>query len=346
MRTDSVLIIGHHGDMADTTTRALSLLNLLQTHRHWPGTELAQRLGVTERTVRRDVERLRDLGYRIESAPGAAGGYRLEAGSAVPPLLLTDEEAVAMAIGLRVAASGRLVSGPETTITALAKLEQVLPAPLRRRVNALAEAVQPAGLRSGAPVSGAVLGELALACRDHERVRFTYTAASGEVTRRRVEPHALAPAERHWYLLCWDLDKDDWRTFRVDRLGEVEHTRVLFTPRPLTPEEIDEFILVARSWVRQPVEAEVVMELPFASMREHFGQWGQGAEPEGESHTRWEVGGADFRETMYGLSWIPEGVEYTTDLPEPGRAELRETLARMLSALDAPPPPPRAEHPR
>ena len=121
--------------MSDTTTRALSLLNLLQTHRHWPGSELADRLGVTERTVRRDVERLRDLGYRIESSPGATGGYRLEAGSAVPPLLLTDEEAVAMAIGLRVAASQRLVGGPETTITALAKLEQVLPAPLRRRVD-------------------------------------------------------------------------------------------------------------------------------------------------------------------------------------------------------------------
>ena len=110
--------------MSDTTTRALALLNLLQTHRHWPGSELAGRLGVTERTVRRDVERLRDLGYRIESIPGAAGGYRLEAGSAVPPLLLTDEEAVAMAIGLRVAASQRLVSGPETTITALAKLDE------------------------------------------------------------------------------------------------------------------------------------------------------------------------------------------------------------------------------
>ena len=184
--------------MADTTTRALSLLNLLQTHRHWPGSELAERLGVTERTVRRDVERLRDLGYRIESSPGASGGYRLEAGSAVPPLLLTDEEAVAMAIGLRVAASQRLVSGPETTITALAKLEQVLPAPLRRRVIALAETVQPAGMNAGAAVSTEVLGELALACRDSERVRFTYTAASGEVTQRRVEPHALAPADQPW----------------------------------------------------------------------------------------------------------------------------------------------------
>lgn len=324
--------------MSDTTTRALSLLNLLQTHRHWPGSELAQRLRVTERTVRRDVERLRELGYRIESSPGATGGYRLEAGSAVPPLLLTDEEAVAMAIGLRVAASQRLVSGPETTLTALAKLEQVLPGPLRRRVTALAETVQPAGLTAGAAVSGEVLGELALACRDHERVRFTYEAASGEVTRRRVEPHALAPADRHWYLLCWDLDRDDWRTFRVDRLTDLEHTRVLFDPRPLTPEQVEEFILVARSWVRQAVEADAVMALPLTEMRAMFGQWGQGATAEDASHTRWPVGGADFRETMYGLSWIPADVEYTTDLAEPARGELRETLARMLRALDAPPP--------
>lgn len=327
--------------MSDTTTRALSLLNLLQTHRHWPGPELAGRLGVTERTVRRDVERLRDLGYRIESTPGAAGGYRLEAGSAVPPLLLTDEEAVAMAIGLRVAASQRLVSGPETTITALAKLEQVLPAPLRRRVNALAETVQPAGINAGAAVSSEVLGELALACRDHERVRFTYTAASGEVTKRRVEPHALAPADRHWYLLCWDVEKDDWRTFRVDRLDGVEHTRVLFEPRPLTAEEVEEFIFVARSWQRQAVEADAVMELDLATMREMFGQWGQGASAEDESRTRWPVGGSDFRETMYGLSWIPAGVEYTTDLASPARDELRETLQRMLRALDAPAPAPR-----
>ncbi|MET0672284.1 MAG: transcriptional regulator [Microbacterium pygmaeum] len=324
--------------MSDTTTRALSLLNLLQTHRHWPGTELAERLGVTERTVRRDVERLRDLGYRIESSPGIAGGYRLEAGSAVPPLLLTDEEAVAMAIGLRVAAAQRLVGGPETTLTALAKLEQVLPAPLRRRVNAWADAVQPTGIRTGAAVSSEILGELALACRDRERVRFTYTAASGEITRRRVEPYTLAPADRHWYLLCWDLERDDWRTFRVDRLAEVEHTRVLFEPKPLTQEQVEEFILVARSWVRTAVETDVVMELPFQQMQEAFGQWGQGATPEDDRRTRWPVGGADFRETMYGMAWVPPGVEYTTDLAEPARSELRETLERMLRALDSAPP--------
>jgi predicted DNA-binding transcriptional regulator YafY len=327
--------------MSDTTTRALTLLNLLQTHRHWPGPELAQRLGVTERTVRRDVERLRELGYRVESVPGAAGGYRLEAGSAVPPLLLTDDEAVAMAIGLRVAASQRLVGGSETALTALAKLEQVLPAPLRRRVTALADTVRPVGVVTGEAASTEVLGELALACRDHERVRFSYTSASGETTRRRVEPHYLAPADRHWYLLCWDLERDDWRTFRVDRLTEVEHTRVLFDPRPLTPEEVDEFITVARSWVRQPVETDVVMAMPYDEMRGVFGQWGQGATVEDAAHTRWPVGGGDWREALYGMVWIPEGVEFTTDLDADNRAALREALERTLRALDAPPPPPR-----
>ena len=324
--------------MSDTTTRALSLLNLLQTHRHWPGPELAARLRVTERTVRRDVDRLRELGYRIESSPGATGGYRLEAGSAVPPLLLTDDEAVAMAIGLRVAASQRLVSGPATTLTALAKLEQVLPAPLRRRVNAVAQTVQPTGINAGAAVSTDVLGELALACRDRERVRLAYTSASGQATARRVEPHTLVPADRHWYLLCWDLDKDEWRTFRVDRISRIEHTRVLFAARPLSAEEIEEFISVARSWGRQTVNADAVMALPLKTMRDYFGPWGQAATAEDESHTRWPVGGSDFRDVMSALSWIPTGVEYTTDLAAPARGALREVLARMLRALDAPPP--------
>ncbi|HWI31738.1 MAG TPA: WYL domain-containing protein [Microbacterium sp.] len=324
--------------MAETINRALQLLNLLQAHRQWTGMELSDRLGVTERTVRRDIERLRELGYRIESAPGVAGGYRLEAGSAVPPLLLTDEEAVTMAIGLRVAATQRLVHGPETTLTALAKLEQVLPAALRRRVNALAAVVQPIGIGTSPAVSPDILGELALACRDHERIRFTYTSAAGETTPRRVEPHALAPAERHWYLLCWDLEREDWRTFRVDRLADVQHTRVLFEPRPLTAEETEDFFRVAATWVRQPIETDLVMELPLEQMRAHFGQWGQGATEETPTTTRWPVGGADFRETMYGMSWIPAGVAYATDLAEPARGELREVLSRMIAAVDAAPP--------
>ncbi|WP_217181166.1 YafY family protein [Streptomyces sp. AC495_CC817] len=327
--------------MSDTTTRALALLNLLQTHRHWPGAELAGRLGVTERTVRRDVDRLRDLGYRVESTPGAAGGYRLEAGSAVPPLLLTDDEAVTMAIGLRVAATQQLVGGAEVTLTALAKLEQVLPPALRRRVNALAGSVQPPRIGDGPVVSPDVLGEIALATRDGERLRMRYTDGEGRESVRRAEPHALAPSGRKWFLLAWDLDREDWRTFRVDRIDSVEHTRVLFDRRPLTQEEIEERVLVAASWSPQKVEADAVMELPLAEMQERFGVWSQGATAADAQRTRWPFGGADWRYAMYALLWIPEGIEYTTTFPEPERAELREALERMLRALDAPVPDPR-----
>ncbi|MEV4775770.1 WYL domain-containing protein [Microbacterium sp. LTA6] len=324
--------------MSDTTSRALALLNLLQTHRHWPGTELAGRLGVTERTVRRDVDRLRELGYRVESTPGAAGGYRLEAGSAVPPLLLTDDEAVTMAIGLRVAATQQLVGGAEVTLTALAKLEQVLPAALRRRVNALAASVQPTRIGDSPVVSPEVIGEIALAARDNERLRLRYVDAAGVESIRRVEPQVLAPAGRKWYLLCWDLDRDDWRTFRIDRIESVEHTRALFVPRDISEKEIEERILVASSWSPQKVEVDAVMDLPLAKMQEWFGVWSQGASAEGETRTRWPVGGSDWREAMYALLWIPAGVEYVTDFPEPERAELREALERMLRAIDAPTP--------
>lgn len=324
--------------MTDTTTRALALLNLLQTHQHWSGAALARRLAVTERTVRRDVDRLRDLGYRIESAPGPAGGYRLEAGSAVPPLLLTDDEAVTMAIGLRAAATQQLIGGAEVALTALAKLEQVLPAALRRRVNALVSSVQPMRLGDGPVISPEVLGELALAARDSERIRMKYTDAQGVASSRRVEPHVLAPAGGKWYLLCWDLDRDDWRTFRVDRITRVEHARVLFIRRDITEEEVAERILIATSWTPQKIEADVVMEIPLSQMEEHFGVWAQGATAEDTERSRWPIGGPSWRDALYGMLWIPVGVEYTTDFPEPHRSELREALVRMLRALDAPPP--------
>ncbi len=321
--------------MSDTTARALNLLNLLQVHRHWPGAELADRLGVTERTVRRDVERLRQLGYRIESSPGTTGGYRLLAGTAMPPLLLTDDEAVTMAIGLRLAATQRLVGGTETTLTALAKLEQVLPRPLRQRVNALAATVRPAGVNAGTGASPEALSALALCCRDHERVRFRYTSADEVVTHRHVEPHYLAPSDRHWYLVCWDLDRQDWRTFRIDRLSEVTGTRTWFKPRPLTPEEADEMVWVATSWGRHAVEGEVVMELPLEQMRERFAQWGQGAEAVTPGRTRWPLGGGDVRDVLYAMSWVPAGVAYVARLPEPARAELAEVVDRMAAALRA-----------
>ncbi len=318
--------------MAGTTTRALALLNLLQTHRAWTGPELASRLAVSERTLRRDVERLRDLGYRIESAPGADGGYRLEAGSAVPPLLLTDEEAVTMAVGLRLAAIQRLVDGPETSLSALAKLEQVLPARLRRRVNALAGSLQPIG-PDGPLVSPEVLGELALACRDRERVRFAYTAADGAESRRHVEPYAVVPAERAWYLVAYDLVREDWRTFRVDRLDELRRTGARFAARELPADDLAQYVAAATySYATLSIEARAVIDMPLEEMRAAFGPWSRGAEALDDGRTSWPIAASYVPELLFGVAWVPEGVSYTIEADDDVRAELHEIAQRLLEA--------------
>lgn len=316
--------------MSDSTSRVLALLNLLQTHRHWPGRELAARLDVTDRTLRRDVERLRDLGYRVESVPGAGGGYRLEAGTALPPLLLTDDEAVMMAIGLRLAATQGLEDGEHTTLTALAKLEQVLPAALRRRVNALAATVQ-STRPEGAVVSPEVLGVLALACRDRERIRFDYVAGDGRQTSRTVEPHSLVSGGRNWFLVAWDRDREDWRTFRVDRLSRVFGTRVIGEERIL-PSEAGEFVRVAMSSIPTPLKADIVMELELHDMQERFGPWSRAATAEGPTSTRWPIGGESHQEMLFALAWIPEGVAYRVEGNDGFADFVREHGARMGAA--------------
>jgi predicted DNA-binding transcriptional regulator YafY len=322
-----------------TTSRVLSLLNLLQTHRHWTGTELAARLRVTTRTLRRDVERLRDLGYRVDSLPGAAGGYRLEAGSALPPLLLTDDEAVTMAIGLRVAATQGLTHGADTTLTALAKLEQVLPPGLRQRVNALAVTVSPLRPLYGAgnsPVSAELLGQLALACRDRERIRFSYVSGAGDETRRLVEPHALVSSDRAWFLVCWDVHRDDWRTFRADRMSDLFLTRAHFTPRELPADDAAEFVAAAAASVQLPRRADVVMRMPIDEMRAHFGPWARGAEPVGADRTRWPIGGRSNEELLSALAWVPAGVDYEVHGDDEFTRFLQETATRMAHAVPAP----------
>ncbi|MET7714176.1 YafY family protein [Streptomyces sp. NPDC005407] len=205
--------------MLETSARLLRLLSLLQAHREWSGADLADRLGVTPRTVRRDVDRLRELGYPVNASPGTGGGYQLGAGAELPPLLLDDEEAVAVAVGLRTAAGHGIEGIGETSVRALAKLEQVLPNRLRRRVGALNAFTVPM-LRGpqSSTVDASVLTELANACRDSERLRFEYRDHGGSATRRTVEPHRLVCTERRWYLVAWDLDRGDWRTFRADRI--------------------------------------------------------------------------------------------------------------------------------
>jgi predicted DNA-binding transcriptional regulator YafY len=221
--------------MLETSARLLRLLSLLQARRDWTSTQLAARLGVTTRTIRNDIDRLRGLGYPVDARPGVAGGYRLGTGGALPPLLLDDEEAVAIAIGLRTAASGSVAGMEESSVRALAKLQQVLPSRLRHRVSAFQASAMPMPSR-GPRVDPDVLTVIAAACRDHERLRFDYRAHCGAASRRSVEPYRLVNDRRRWYLVAWDTDRGAWRTFRADRIEPRTPAGPRFTPRALPPD--------------------------------------------------------------------------------------------------------------
>ncbi|MEU8976396.1 WYL domain-containing protein [Streptomyces monashensis] len=264
MNTDPVVTRG----VRDPAARLLQLLSLLQTPREWNGTELAMRLGVTTRTIRRDIDHLRELGYPVQASQGNTGGYRLQAGTAMPPLLLDDDEAVAIAIGLR-ATTGAAVTGIEdTSLRALAKLEQVLPSRLRHRVTALAEAATAVT----SPLQGAdadLLAALAAACVAHEKIRFTYAPARGEPERRLTEPVRLVAAGRRWYLLAYDLDRADWRTFRVDRIDALHRTGARVPARVL-PGGQDAAAYVADVLAAGPGQcrAELILHAPLVQAAE------------------------------------------------------------------------------
>ena len=245
--------------MTETSSRLLTLLSLLQGRRDWPGGELAERLGVSARTVRRDVERLRDLGYPVESVTGPAGCYRLAAGTAMPPLLLDDDEAIAIAVGLRTAARASVTGIEETAVRALVKLEQVLPARLRRRVSALGSATI-AVPSPGETVDPQALTLIAGACRDHEAVRFAYRSREEVESRRLVEPHSLVNLGRRWYLLAWDRDREDWRTFRLDRLARPAVTGLRFEPRALPARDAAAYVADSLSARPNRYEARVILE--------------------------------------------------------------------------------------
>lgn len=215
------------------TARLLGLLSLLQGRREWSGAELAERLEVTGRTVRRDIEQLRGLGYPIEGTTGIGGGYRLRSGTELPPLLLDDEEAIAVAAGLRTAAGAGIAGVDEASIRALAKLEQLLPARLRRQIDAAAAATTAVAVPARATLDPATLGCVAAACRDHEVLAFEYRSRQGAGGRRRVEPYSLVVVTGLWYLVAYDLARDAWRVFRLDRITAPFPTRSHFIPRPL-----------------------------------------------------------------------------------------------------------------
>jgi predicted DNA-binding transcriptional regulator YafY len=248
--------------MTETSSRLLELLSLLQARREWSGGELADRLDVSGRTVRRDVERLRQLGYPVESVTGPSGGYRLAAGTAMPPLLLDDDEAIAIAVGLRTAARASVAGIEETAVRALVKLEQVLPAHLRRRVQALGSATIAPPL-DGPTVEPQHLTVIAAACRDSECLRFAYRSRDGTDSRRVVEPDALVNLGRRWYLVGWDRNREDWRTFRVDRLTRPASTGVRFAPRKLPAKDAAEY--VRRSITETPARFEAKVTLHVAA---------------------------------------------------------------------------------
>jgi len=256
--------------MPETSARLLRLLSLLQARRDWTGTELAARLGVTTRTIRHDVDRLRGLGYPVNARPGVAGGYRLGAGGALPPLLLDDEEAVAVVIGLRTAASGSVAGIEETSVRALAKLQQVLPSRLRHRVSAFQAYALPVPSR-GPVVDPDVLTLIASACRDHEQLRFDYRAHSGAASRRSVEPYRLVHDRQRWYLVAWDTDRDALRTFRVDRISPRLPAGPRFTPRALpSDQEIAAQVARGAGEATWRYRARVIVQAPAAYVRDRL----------------------------------------------------------------------------
>lgn len=259
-----------------TAGRLLRLLAMLQARREWPGALLAERLRVSPRTVRRDVERLRELGYPIRSSTGPAGGYVLEAGTAMPPLLLDDEEATAVAIALRTAARSAVQGIDETALRALVKLEQVLPARLRRRVAALGELTEIPRAGGSPGVDAGVLTMLASACREHERVRFAYRGRDGAASRRLVEPHALVSTGRRWYLVAFDPSRTGWRTFRVDRVSAPAAAATRFRPRTVPGRDPARFVQRSLAGVVYRHEASVRFQASAGELRGRLPRgWGE-----------------------------------------------------------------------
>jgi predicted DNA-binding transcriptional regulator YafY len=310
-----------------TSSRLLTLLSLLQARRDWPGGELADRLEVSARTIRRDVERLRELGYPVESLSGPAGGYRLRAGTAMPPLLLDDDEAIAIAVGLRTAARASVTGIEETSVRALVKLEQVLPAHLRRRVRALQSATMtlPAG---GPTVDPQVLTVVASACRDSELVRFAYEDRDGAASQREVEPHSLVNLGRRWYLVAWDRGRSDWRTFRVDRLTRPAASGVRFLPRELPAKDAADYIAQSMSAWKHRYEARVTLHAAADAIRARVPRhWGS-VEAIDDATCEYRTGDDD-------LDWLALRIAMLRvdfEVQEP--PELREHLRSMARRLD------------
>ncbi|KZB84275.1 helix-turn-helix transcriptional regulator [Amycolatopsis regifaucium] len=318
--------------MTDTPARLLSLLSLLQTPREWPGSELARRLEVSQRTIRRDIDRLRELGYPVDASRGADGGYRLGAGAAMPPLLLDDEEAVAIAVGLR-GAAGQAISGiGESSVRALAKLEQVLPSRLRYRVGALGAATVPLP-GTGPAVDPEHLTVFAGAIANTERTRFAYRTGDGTESRRHVEPHRLVSAGRRWYLLGYDLDRDDWRIFRADRIAEPRATGGRATPRQPPAEDVAAYVTDRMYSLLPTYRARVTLHAPMNQVAPAIGDDIGELEPIDDAGCVWNAGADTLDWLAFRLLGL--GCEFTVHEPPELLGHLREMAARMHRGISS-----------
>lgn len=315
--------------MADPSVRTLRLLSLLQSHRHWTGGELADRLGVSARTLRRDVDRLRELGYPVQARPGTDGGYQLAAGAVLPPLVLDDEEAVSLVVGLLAAAQSGVAGTAEASVRALAKIVPVMPSRLRRQVADLHAMTEPVRLGEADPVDAGALTEVARACRDTERVRFGYTTAAGDRAERHVEPHRLVSLGRRWYLVAHDLDRHDWRSFRLDRLAAPTRTGQRFAPRPLPAADAAAFV---RAGLVEPHgRREVVVEvaLPAEQVRTRLGRWAA-VTATGPGSCRVEMAAESLDWPAHALGAL--GAEFTVVSPPEMAAHLLAWAERFTRA--------------
>ncbi|MDR3661724.1 MAG: YafY family protein [Mycobacterium sp.] len=316
--------------MAETTSRVLQLLGLLQSRRVWTGQELAERLGVTGRSVRRDVERLRELGYPVHASKGRDGGYQLGAGAALPPLLLDPDEAVAMAVCLRLAAGGSVAGVGESALRALSKLDQVMPARLRSQVSAVHDAtVTLTGDYAGEAVSPDDLMTLARACRDREHIGLGYTDIRGNSTQRRLEPYQLVTTGRRWYLLAYDRDRADWRTLRLDRMTDVRAAGTTFVARPAP--DAAEYVRRAISSSPYRYVARVRFHASEHELAQVFSAASAQIEPDGPDHCIVTTGGDDPERMVLYLA-MP-GYRFEVLEPPEVAAATRAVADRVRAAM-------------
>ncbi|WP_406125433.1 helix-turn-helix transcriptional regulator [Streptomyces sp. NBC_00989] len=318
----------------DTPARLLQLLSLLQTPREWPGGELADRLGVSRRTVRRDIDRLRELGYPVQATLGSDGGYRLVAGKAMPPLVLDDEEAVAIAVGLRAGAGHALEGVDEASVRALAKLEQVLPSRLRHRVATLQAATTPLTSGDGASIAPETLTVMASTVAGQERLRFAYRAKDGTESRRLTEPYRLVSTGQRWYLVAYDLDREDWRTFRVDRVSQPFATGARFTPRELPTGSAAEYLRQSMHRRQETYEYAVTFAAPADVVAARIPSWLGTPEPLDEHSCRLRATTGD------AVGWLAvrlamPGFEFTVQEPAELVRYVRELGGRLSRAGSA-----------